>query len=113
QWLGGNGVNIYYNGANGASVWGNDYVNGVYVGLEWQCVDLAGRLYNTRGWQNGAFYDNACDIYPHASTYGDAAYSNGGGYVPIPGDLVIWSAYCGGSGAGGHVAVVDYLDTGH
>src|SRR5437667_8499294 len=67
QWLGGNGVNIYYNGANGGSVWGNDYVNGIYVGLEWQCVDLAGRLYNVRGWQNGAFYDNACDIYPHAS----------------------------------------------
>src|SRR5439155_1276102 len=39
--------------------------------------------------------------------------ANGGGYVPVPGDLAVWGSNCGGSGIAGHVAVVDSVDAGH
>src|ERR1700722_9575670 len=90
-WLDGQGVNVYSNGSDGNE-------QGAY-----QCVELVNRLITTRGW-SPSIYGNANQLYGDASTTYFNKYGNGGGYQPVPGDIVVWG---GGTGGFGHVAVVD------
>jgi hypothetical protein len=115
QWMNGNGVDVKYNGPNGnAPCWGSSYTLGYYTGCEWQCGELAMRTYTTRGWYLGNFGVNyAAEIYGAAGRLGMSANPNGGGYVPVPGDMVIWAANSNGSSIAGHVAIVDRIDSGH
>jgi hypothetical protein len=114
NWMQGNGVNDYDNGGNVNNDWGANYVGSVYCGEKWQCVELAQRLYITRGWRGSAFpVSYAYEIYDQAGGMGMTAHPNGDGYVAVPGDMVIWASNCGGLGIAGHVAVVDSVDAGH
>ncbi len=89
------------------------YVDGVYMGHKWQCVELARRwMYLTRGY----IFDDiamAYDIFQlrHVRVVKDGAllplksFRNGSGRPPEPGALLIWND--GGEfDVTGHVAVV-------
>jgi hypothetical protein len=90
DWLGGRGVDVYSNGDYRYCCGPSNYVNGVYVGIKWQCVELAQRLYTARGWYKGSFGVNyAYQIFDRASAIGMKPHPNGDGYVPVPGDLII------------------------
>ncbi|MDQ3815952.1 MAG: CHAP domain-containing protein, partial [Armatimonadota bacterium] len=109
QWLNGQGVDAYDNGTNIDNVWGRNYVNGIDVGLKWQCVELAQRLYTIKGWHSGKFpgVASAYQIYDVAPNMGMERHdNNGSGYVPVPGDMVVYAK----ASTAGHVSVVDRVD---
>lgn len=89
-WLDGHGVNVYSDGADGGS--------GYY-----QCVELVNRLITTLHW-SPSIYGNADELYANASSAYFVKHPNGSGYVPVPGDIVVWG---GGYGGYGHVQVVN------
>src|SRR5262249_51596120 len=78
DWLGGAGVDIYSNGST-------SYVSNSYsapaVGMKWQCVELAQRLYKARGWFGGIFngVSAAADIWNWAPSHGMVDHPNGSG----------------------------------
>jgi hypothetical protein len=55
-WLGGNGVNVYWNAGDCCGTWGNSTNTcpssgkGVYCLWKWQCDELGNRLYVVRAW---------------------------------------------------------------
>jgi CHAP domain len=115
SWLGGAGVLVHSNGVDQGT--GNSCAGlsgatpRMQEGYGWQCVELAARLYAVNGW--GAVYADggaAAGVYRYGAEYipeGSpelAFHGNGGGYLPVPGDLIIES-YPGGWG---HVSVVDH-----
>ncbi|HZV36792.1 MAG TPA: hypothetical protein VFB72_19600 [Verrucomicrobiae bacterium] len=118
-WMGGHGVNVYWNGTpncNPGYVGGNSYTtyNGTqyYTGEEYQCGELPFRLYTTLDWYLGAWPDTyAYQMYTSPPS-GMQTHANGSGYIPVPGDCVVWNTGAGGEVAG-HVAVVNYVDGGH
>src|SRR5205809_981948 len=80
----GGGVDAYSNGAfNYVS---NDYTAPA-VGMRWQCVELAQRLYQAKGWDPsglGALWGvDAVNIY---GLTGFDSHPNDGSYTPVPGD---------------------------
>ncbi len=104
QWLGGQGVDVHWNN--------NPGIDSGY-GTEWQCVELAQRLYNKRGWYAGTHFkygvqyiQHAYQIYDNASSLGFIRHANGDG-IPAPGDMII-HAYTPAH-SDGHVSVVDYV----
>jgi CHAP domain len=104
SWLGGQGVNACGEADSSSASCGGETA----VGIPWQCVELAQRLYNARGWFSGHFGANyAYQIFDRASAIGMTAHENGKGYIPVPGDLIIHTSADGGGD--GHVAVVDYV----
>lgn len=114
NWLQGHGVNVYWNGTptcNTTYVGGNSYTtyNGTsyYTGLEYQCVELPQRLYTTMGWYLGSWGDNAYQFYTRPVS-GMVTHANGSGYIPVPGDLVVWGSIS--SDPNGHIAVVNFVD---
>nr|CAL69924.1 hypothetical protein [Plasmodiophora brassicae]CAM98706.1 hypothetical protein [Plasmodiophora brassicae] len=117
------GVQVYgCDSATANSTWMQNYVNGVFTGIKWQCVELARRYLLLN---HGVVFDSipmAYDIYDLKDVVrvGDqyreplVAYANGSTTVPERGTLLVWAA--GGYYAKtGHVAVVvdvhdGYLD---
>ncbi len=101
SWLGGNGVDAYSNGdINTVS---GDYSSPA-VGMKWQCVELAQRLYKAKGWDPNAgtlWGVDAVGIYGLA---GFNSHPNDGTYTPVPGDMIVHSG-----NTTGHVAIVDYV----
>src|SRR4051812_23287507 len=123
-WMGGNGVNVYWNAGDCCGTWGNSYTicpsSGVntYCLWKWQCDELGNRLFVARDWYCGTFLkgdgtieDWAYQVFDGAPLMGMNAYTNNSGYVPVPGDCVLWWANCGNMVT--HLAVVDYVDAGH
>ncbi|MDQ6633082.1 MAG: CHAP domain-containing protein, partial [Verrucomicrobiota bacterium] len=123
-WLGGNGVDVHWNAGDCCGTWGNSYTvcpssgQSIYCLWKWQCDELGNRLYVARDWYCGTFLkgdgtveDWAYQVFDGAPLMGMNAYTNNSGYVPIPGDMVIWWANCGNFFT--HLAVVDYVDAGH
>lgn len=116
QWLGGQGVNVYWNGTptcNTGYIGGNSYTtyNGTqyYTGEQYQCGELPFRLYTTLDWHLGAWPDRyAYQMYtsPPAEMQ---THPNGSGYIPAPGDCVVWN-HGHTTDVSGHVAVVNYVD---
>jgi hypothetical protein len=115
SWLGGAGVLVHSNGVDQGT--GNSCAGlsgatpRIQEGYGWQCVELAARLYAVNGW--GAVYADggaAAGVYRYGAEYIPEGspeldfHSNGAGYLPVPGDLIIES-YPGGWG---HVSVVDH-----
>ncbi|EQC32802.1 hypothetical protein, variant [Saprolegnia diclina VS20] len=90
-----------------------NYVDGVYTGVRWQCVELARRyLYINYGVIFGdvdyAFQIYDLPAFERVTTKAAVAvtkHSNGAATPPSPGSLLIWSAY-GEMAETGHVAVV-------
>ena len=111
SWCQGQGVDVYSNGYVGYWSGINNYVNGEYVGVKWQCVELARRLYEIRGWHSSPFgIDYAYQIWGRASALGMVQHPIGSGYVPVPGDMMVFDSGLSGSGGAGHVALVDTVD---
>lgn len=112
DWLGGRGVDVYSNGDYRYCCGPNNYVNGIYVGIKWQCVELAQRLYTARGWYKGSFGVNyAYQIFDRASAIGMTPHPNGDGYVPVPGDLIIGDKTS--TNLSGHVSIVQAVYPDH
>ncbi len=119
NWMGGQGVNVYWNGTpncNPNYVGGNSYTtyNGTsyYTGEQFQCGELPFRLYTTKGWYLGAWPDTYAYQMYTAPPAGMQTHANGSGYIPVPGDCVVWNA-AANTDTAGHVAVVNYVDAGH
>jgi surface antigen len=101
-WLNGHGVDVISNGCTWYST-----IYGQY-GWEYQCVELFERLINQEGWYHGgvgtAPSGGAKDLYPNASSSAFDKYANGSGYIPVPGDAIVFYGYPGDPY--GHVAIV-------
>ena len=98
QWFGGHGVNVFSDGADGGT--------GFY-----QCVELFERFINTEGWYHGiagAGIIGANQLFGAVPSSSFDKHPNGSGYIPVPGDAVIFSGL-----TFGHVAIVDYVSGGH
>jgi PKD domain/von Willebrand factor type A domain len=131
DWLGGKGVDVHSNGD--ADYWCPDdpptgWTKGncdslikvassptpVYVGVKWQCVELAQRLWVTRGWASGGFgASKAYLVWDWAQT----ALAKGTGVTTTangslrrgdlhPGDLIVWNRIPGAFPSG-HVSVIN------
>lgn len=90
----GGGVDVFSNGTSCTSL-RNPY----------QCVELVNRLLVSKGW-SGAIRGDATDFWDNASTADFARHPNGSGYLPVPGDIIVWGG-TGDIGRYGHVQVVD------
>jgi 5-hydroxyisourate hydrolase-like protein (transthyretin family) len=113
SWMGGQGVNA----CSMTGTWDSISCGGdAPVGVAWQCVELAQRLYYRRGWytaNTGRFgVSYAYQIYDVAAGNGMITHDNGSGYIPVPGDMIIHNKgpNPGSNNNAGHVAVVDYVD---
>lgn len=104
-----NGVEVRYNGSNPSYVAPtpayNSYVNGKYMGIKWQCVELARRYtYLKKGYLIPSISGKtgtAAQIWSNASALGLSKSDNGGTNRPRVGDMV-FSTY----GSTGHVGVI-------
>jgi CHAP domain len=99
QWFGGHGVDVHSNGSSGN-------LDGT-----WQCVELFERFNQAQHWIPGLVGGGdagAVNLFSDArlNTYFDK-HPNGSGYVPVPGDAIIFS-----HGQFGHVAIVDSVGSG-
>ena len=116
SWMAGQGLDVYWNGTpncNPSYVGGTSYTtyNGVnyYTGSQYQCGELVYRTYTTMGWWPGTWGGaNAWQLYTLPAS-NMTTYSNGSGYIPVPGDCICWN----GPDTAGHVSVVNYVDGGH
>jgi hypothetical protein len=104
EWFGGHGVNVYSNGCDGcgSSIWST-------YGWEWQCVELFERFINTEGWFHGiagAGITGASELFERVPASAFDKHPNGSGYIPVPGDAVIFA------GGFGHVAIVEQVNNG-
>ena len=106
DWFGGRGVDVRSNGGNGCA--SGCAVRGTY-GTKYQCVELVNRFVRTQGWVTSNILGNAHQILDKAPETAFAKHRAGDGYLPVPGDIVVWS---GGSSGYGHVAVVSAVSGG-
>ena len=107
QWLGGNGVNVCAPSTD--PYCGNQYHVGGWSGNWWQCIELAQRLYQARGWHNGIFasVNYAYQIYDQAPALGMSRQANGGITTLVPGDMIIHASNEPYSQGAGHVSIVN------
>ncbi len=109
QWLNGHGVDVHSNGCNGCGSSQADWNLDGADGYAWQCVELFERLINDEGWYHG-LVPTSPPLYAASSLYAGAPasafvqYPNGSGYVPVPGDAVIFTGE-----TYGHVAIVNWV----
>lgn len=125
KWLGGQGVDVHFNGVymntgNECNPDGEVYnlnANPPQYGFGWVCVELVNRLYVTRGWSTRltipATYNGQATNYGAKWLYTLAAagyypnlvaHANGSNYKSVPGDMIVHS-----NGTYGHVTVVDHI----
>ncbi len=109
-WGGGSGVDVCY--PSTAACPGVTNVGGI-AGAVWQCVELAQRYWESRGWWSGVFpgVNVAYEIF--------TTFAPNNGLVRVPqgsitnvelGDLLVFNE--GVPGGAGHVSVVDYVENG-
>jgi hypothetical protein len=119
SWLGGLGVTVYSNGSSRffcdpgwrAGCRSRIGPRGVDVGVKWQCVELAQRLYVSRGWYPRKFaVALAYQIWWIAPRMGMTRTPNGAiRHRDVhPGDMIVWRPGAA-TGRTGHVAVVDFV----
>lgn len=97
SWLGGGGVDVKSNGPTYLS----PEPAGPY-GYRYQCVELVNRLVVSKGW-SGLIWGNAADFFGNAAAQSFDKHRSGDGYIPVPGDIMVWR---GGLKGWGHVGVV-------
>ncbi len=107
NWLSGGGVDVYSNGSNSNSMWGDNYQLSptgvsVYTGYKWQCVELINRLYVKQGWITKRWPGNGGEMFEKAPT-GFHKELNGQITYMNPGDVVV------STGGSGHVAIVNSI----
>jgi hypothetical protein len=79
--------------------------------MGWQCVELAARLYKTKGWSNGLpGVSYAAQIYTMADSLGMTAMAQGSVDISkiVPGDMIVSD-----QATYGHVSVMSSVDTTH
>lgn len=108
DWLGGNGVDIFSNGAEALytpSKPNNSVLVGttnVVTGEKWQCVEMINRLYLTRGWISNTWSGDGNELYDNAPS--DLSKEANGEITTVSaGDVVSFDNIDGW----GHAAVVD------
>lgn len=106
DWFGGRGVDVRSNGGNGCA--SGCAVRGTY-GTKYQCVELVNRFVRTQGWVTSNIMGNAGQLLDKAPAEVFDKHQAGDGYVPVPGDIIVWT---GGSTGYGHVAVVSTVAAG-
>lgn len=114
SWAGGYGVDSRSNGVDEGtgtscgSFVANLNANPPQYGEGWQCVELAQRMFNTRGWYSGTFtgVNYASQIYTTASTNGWTTMAQGSITLSSihPGDMLVTN-----EGTYGHVMLVDSI----
>ena len=101
-----NGVNSYSNESGSYVSNISNYINGSYIGMEWQCVEYVRRYYYMQFGKNlyslGGGMD-AWQFFGNAANMQLTPYVNGGTTTPQVGDILCWNQT--GSGVG-HVAIV-------
>jgi hypothetical protein len=106
SWYGGGGVNVC-GGSTDPSCGSEAHVGGVSSNW-WQCVELAQRFYQAKGWHSGSFGASyAYQIYNIATNIGMTKQANGSITSVIPGDMIIHASSDPGSQGAGHVSIVD------
>lgn len=107
EWLDGEGVDVFSNGADGGSgdsCGGTSYVGKVVSGEQWQCVELIDRLYLTRGWISETWFGNGADMYSLAP--GNLARQPQGSISFLsPGDVISYESP--GGVEPGHAGIVN------
>ncbi len=106
DWFNGRGVDVRSNGGNGCA--SGCAVRGTY-GTKYQCVELVNRFVRTQGWVTSNIMGNAGQLLDKAPAESFAKHPAGDGYIPVPGDIIVWT---GGSSGYGHVAVVSSVANG-
>ncbi|MEI2641016.1 MAG: CHAP domain-containing protein [Candidatus Nanopelagicales bacterium] len=106
DWFNGRGVDVRSNGTNGCAY--GCAIRGAY-GTKYQCVELVNRFVRTQGWVPSNIMGNAGQILDKAPAEAFAKHEAGDGYLPVPGDIIVWT---GGSTGYGHVAVVSAVADG-
>lgn len=106
DWFGGRGVDVRSNGVNGCA--SGCAIRSTY-GSKYQCVELVNRFVRTQGWVTSNIMGNAGQLLDKAPTDYFDKHSAGDGYIPVPGDIIVWT---GGSSGYGHVAVVSQVAEG-
>ena len=110
SWLGGGGVDVHSNGSDegtGVSCGGNNYVNGVFSGTQWQCVELVNRLYLSKGWISSTWSGDGDQLFNTAPS-NLSKQANGSVSYLGPGDVISINVYDNGSlEAGGHTLIVN------
>lgn len=121
SWLDGHGVDIYSNGSNvgndsgtscvtvaGAPAGGGCVAGSVRAGEEWQCVELANRLYLTKGWITSHWSGSGDQLYANAPA-GLTREANGKISQIAPGDVISLGDTTTGTADddGGHAAIVN------
>jgi len=107
SWLNGQGVNVCAPSTDPSC--GDQAHVGGWSGNWWQCVELAQRLYQARGWHGGIFANvsYAYQIYDQASALGMSRQANGSITSLVPGDMIIHDTDTPYSYGAGHVSIVD------
>jgi hypothetical protein len=110
SWLGGQGVDVYSNGATAAGPPTDtlNYVNNsqgvsTQTGIEWQCVELVNRLYLTKGWITARWAGDGSslkDNLPSGFTY----QANGSITNLQAGDVITFSG-----NTTGHASIVESI----
>jgi hypothetical protein len=106
DWFDGRGVDVRSNGGNGCA--SGCAVRSTY-GTKYQCVELVNRFVRTQGWVTTNILGNAGQMMDKAPEEAFDKRPAGDGYVPVPGDIIVWT---GGSSGYGHVAVVSAVADG-
>jgi surface antigen len=98
-----NGVTVFSNGSPSFNSGQNNYINGTYIGLKWQCVEYVRRYYFTQFAINLAarYLGNANTWYDNAGTMGLQRFPNGSNTAPQVGDVLTSNG-----GFAGHIAIV-------
>lgn len=78
-------------------------------GTKYQCVELVNRFVRTQGWVTSNIMGNAGQLMDKAPSAAFDKHPAGDGYIPVPGDIIVWT---GGSSGYGHVAVVSQVADG-
>ncbi|GAA0409722.1 hypothetical protein GCM10010160_42550 [Acrocarpospora corrugata] len=104
-WFAGYGVPICSN-STARTCDGQPHVGGVSSNW-WQCVELAQRFYQRRGWHKGIFggVGIASHIFAKAPALGMAPQPNGKIADIVPGDMIVMNR----TGAAGHVVIVESI----
>ncbi|MGQ0778414.1 MAG: hypothetical protein ACT4NY_29070, partial [Pseudonocardiales bacterium] len=89
QWFGGAGVAVCASSTD--PVCGGQQHVGGWSGNWWQCVELAQRFYQTKGWHSGIFSNvsYAYQIYDKAAALGITRQGNSGISSIRPGDMIV------------------------
>ncbi len=105
SWLSGGGVNVCKHPGDDSANYVNN-INGVRTlsGYKWECVELANRLYLTKGWTTATWYGNGNTLVNHVPA-GLTKQDNGSISYVNPGDVITLDGH-----TYGHAGIINSID---